>query len=371
MPRKKLEGLYLQESTKNWVINKRINGRRYHKSTGQRSRAGAERILQELIDRQSAKSLFGNDAPTFRDAAIRFLRTSSRKNLELDAVRLSKLYPYLADKPLGVIDFDVITCFVDKLKSEGKKGNTINGYLALLRLILRKAEREWKRDSGLFWLNRAPYIPLEKVTDARVPYPISWAEQRLLMPYLPPHLGQMVLFVLNTGLRNSEACSLRWNYYQTIEGTDVRVFIIPASQYKNGQPRVVVLNSVVAKIVDDLFRNKSGDFVFSYRGKKLRSMRNDGWLNAVTKAANVYQERFGCDAPEGFKRLRIHDLRHTVGRRLRAAGVGEMDVAALLGHKTGSITRYYADAEMQNLRQCLEMIHKSSWRESKQIMAIK
>lgn len=375
MPRKKLAGLYRQESTGNWIINKRINGRRYHKSTGLRSRTAAERELKALIDRQPVKPAFGTEVPTFRDAAIRYLRTSRRveRQIKKDAIKLSKLYLHLADLPLSVIDYDRISGFVDQLKNRGRKGNTINGYLALVRLILRKAEREWKTDSGQFWLDRAPHIPLHKVTDARRAYPISWQEQRLLMPCLPDHLQRAILFILNTGLRNSEACSLKWSWFQDLEGTDLRFFVIPADQYKNGQPRVVILNSVAEKIVDFLSKNKETDFVFNYRGRPLRTMRNDGWLNAVSKAVDKYSDRFGHEAPEGFRRLRIHDLRHTVGRRLRAAGGGisEMDIAALLGHQSGSITRYYADAELQNLRHFLEMIQKPSWKESKQITAIK
>ena len=50
------------------------------------------------------------------------------------------------------------------------------------------------------------------------------------------------------------------------------------------------------------------------------------------------EERFRRAAPKGFASIRIHDLKHTFGRRLRAAGVTEEDRRALLSHKNGSIT---------------------------------
>ncbi|MES9933571.1 MAG: tyrosine-type recombinase/integrase [Candidatus Sedimenticola sp. PURPLELP] len=75
-------------------------------------------------------------------------------------------------------------------------------------------------------------------------------------------------------------------------------------------------------------------------------------------------------APEGFQRLRIHDFRHTVGCRLRAAGVGELDIATLLGHTSGSITSNYADAELMNLKKHLEEITKPIWIESPQLTLI-
>ena len=46
---------------------------------------------------------------------------------------------------------------------------------------------------------------------------------------------------------------------------------------------------------------------------------------------------------------RIHDLKHTFGRRLKAAGVTEEDRKALLGHKNGSITSHYSGAELGQL----------------------
>jgi len=42
-------------------------------------------------------------------------------------------------------------------------------------------------------------------------------------------------------------------------------------------------------------------------------------------------------------------LKHTLGRRLRAAGVTEEDRKALLGHKNGSITSHYSAAELDQL----------------------
>ena len=47
--------------------------------------------------------------------------------------------------------------------------------------------------------------------------------------------------------------------------------------------------------------------------------------------------------------VRIHDLKHTFGRRLRAAGVSFEDRQDLLGHKSGRITTHYSAAEISNL----------------------
>ena len=51
----------------------------------------------------------------------------------------------------------------------------------------------------------------------------------------------------------------------------------------------------------------------------------------------------------GLEHVRVHDLKHTFGRRLRAVGVSFEDRQDLLGHRSGRITTHYSSAEVQNL----------------------
>jgi integrase len=51
----------------------------------------------------------------------------------------------------------------------------------------------------------------------------------------------------------------------------------------------------------------------------------------------------------GLPGVRVHDLKHTFGRRLRSAGVSFEDRQDLLGRKSGRITTHYSAAELHNL----------------------
>lgn len=51
----------------------------------------------------------------------------------------------------------------------------------------------------------------------------------------------------------------------------------------------------------------------------------------------------------GLGRLRVHDLRHTFGQRLRDAGVSEEDRAWLLGHAMRGMPPHYATASIARL----------------------
>ena len=66
----------------------------------------------------------------------------------------------------------------------------------------------------------------------------------------------------------------------------------------------------------------------------------------------------------GIPDLRVHDLKHTFGRRLRAAGVSFEDRQDLLGHRSARITTHYSQAELEHLiaasnKVCAENSRKS------------
>ena len=90
-------------------------------------------------------------------------------------------------------------------------------------------------------------------------------------------------------------------------------------------------------------------YAFTYKGHGVKGMYNTAWRQARKKAAENYQRVLGRPCPEGFLHVRVHDLKHTFGRRLRAADVSFEDRQDLLGHKSGRITTHYSAAELRNL----------------------
>jgi integrase len=182
------------------------------------------------------------------------------------------------------------------------------------------AATEWIDDHGLTWLQVSPKIRLLPDTEKRPPYLLSWDEQDRLFKELPRHLANMALFAVNTGCRDGEVCSLKWEWEVAVPELNTSVFIIPGARVKNGEERLVVLNRIARAVVDDI-RGEHAEHVFSYRGRRLTRMMNSAWLRA----------RRETKLPQ----VRVHDLKHTFGRRLRAAGVCFEDRQDLLGHRAG------------------------------------
>ena len=57
----------------------------------------------------------------------------------------------------------------------------------------------------------------------------------------------------------------------------------------------------------------------------------------------------GARKRAGLTRVRVHDLRHSFGHRLRAAGLSFEDRQELLDHCLGRITTHYSAAALANL----------------------
>ena len=126
------------------------------------------------------------------------------------------------------------------------------------------------------------------------------------------------------------------------------MFVIPSAQVKNKTDRVVVLNDIAKSVIDSL-RGEHPEFVFTRNGNRLTGMNSSGWKAARRRAAARYQETLKAPCPDGFRWVRVHDLKHTFGRRLRAACVSFEDRQDLLGHKSARITTHYSAAEITTL----------------------
>ena len=91
----------------------------------------------------------------------------------------------------------------------------------------------------------------------------------------------------------------------------------------------------IARSVVEARRSKDPVHVFTFEGHPITRMLTSGWLRARKRA--------------GLQQVRVHDLKHTFGRRLRAAGVSFEDRQDLLGHRSGRITTHYSAAELSRL----------------------
>lgn len=334
MGRKRLPGLIKRGSI--WHINKKINGRRIAESTQSHSLEEAEHYLIRRLDEIRQASIYGiRPNRYFREAASKFLNENQhKKSLRIDERLLKQLDPFIGHLPLKDVHYANLQAYINSRKISGVKNRTINYGLQVVRRILNLSAQEWQDEYGLSWLISAPKIRLLPEHHKRLAYPLDREEEQRFFNQLPTHLRQMALFAVNSGCRDQEICRLQWSWEVAVPELDSHVFIIPATYVKNRQDRLVVLNELASSVIEAQ-RGLHPHFVFTYRNKPLTRMLNSAWCRARLKAK--------------LPQLRVHDLKHTFGRRLRAANVSFEDRQDLLGHKSQRITTHYSRAELSNL----------------------
>lgn len=279
---------------------------------------------------------------TFEEAAAKFvIENKHKRSIRDDISRLKGLLPFIGDVTLDKLHMGTLQPWLAARRKHGVSNGTINHGLQIIRRILNLASGEWMDEQGLTWLHSPPMIRLLPMVDKRKAFPLSWEEQDRLFAELPSHLAEMALFAVNTGCRQGEICRLRWEWEVAIPELGTTIFIVPGSDVKNGEDRLIVLNSIAHAVVSAR-RDERGTYVFAFKGRPLTAMLNTGWKKARDRA--------------GLPHVRVHDLKHTFGRRLRAAGVSFEDRQDLLGHRSGRITTHYSAAELSRLMEAADTV---------------
>lgn len=337
MGQKRTPGLVKRQGI--WHVDKQINGQRICQSTGTADRREAEARLARLIEETRQAKLFGvRPKRTFEQAAAKYvLEHQHKRSLRNDISRLKPLVAEIGDVHLDRLHRGTLEPWIGKRRKQGVASGTINHGIKIVRRIMNLAASEWVDENGLTWVLSAPKFTLLPDQRKRKPYPLSWEEQDRLFQTLPDHLEAMALFAVNTGCRDAEICGLKWEWEVKLPILNSSVFVVPGDLVKNGDDRLIVLNDVARSVIEHqrVSGDRHAEFVFHYRGKPVTRMLNTAWMAARSKVE--------------LDSVRVHDLKHTYGRRLRAAGVSFEDRQDLLGHRSGRITTHYSAAELTQL----------------------
>lgn len=382
---KRMPGLYRRPDKPGgmWHVDKIVHGQRICESCGTCDEEEAQRYIVRRLEEIRQATVYGvRPDRIFRVAATKYLTDNQHKaSIVSDGYMLQSLDSFIGELPLSKLHDGTLQPYIAARKASGIKSKSINNALSIVRRILNLAARKWRDEQGLTWLGTPPLISMLPAHDARKPYPLSWDEQKALFQELPAHLARMALFKVNTGTREQEVCHLRWDWEIEVPELGITVFLIPAdfggrtenSGVKNGEDRLIVLNDAARSVVESC-RGKHPERVFTYEDEPVGSINNSAWCKARVRAAMKIYVATGKGVPSellregqrgilitdelkqfmesvlpGLANVRPHDLKHTFGRRLRAAGVPLETRKVLLGHKNGDITSHYSAPELGEL----------------------
>ena len=345
----------------------------------------ARKLRQDLNARKArgegvapaGKIKFGDAAAAWLTGPVLALRDTTQQKYRC-MVR-DHLNPRFEHRVLNVLSADDMADLVRELRAEGKSEATISAILNVVGHVYRHASRR------LAWTGTVPTALLTRAERPKVSQskrrPIFTGEQ-LEQTIAAAHEPFRTLFIVAalTGARVSELCGLTWADVRIDRPGDAEIeFGFQVDRHgarrptkTDGSARTVPIPDQLAAILQHhrsraRFRADEG-FVFATRTGRPLQQRNvsralrEAQIRAVDSGGRptfpaLHQiDESGARAavPRGAVPS-MHSFRHTVASRALLAGESVDEVAFLLGHRDGTVTRTVyvrevADARRRNMR---------------------
>lgn len=280
-----------------------VRGISVDESTGTSDRAAAEdiRILREaeLLKR----SIHGDSATrTFAEAALSYMEAGGERK------HLAPLLKHFAKKKLGEIGQEEIDAAAKKLKA-GAAASTVNRHIYTpMAAVLHHAARKK-------WCSK-PVIARPKQPEGRVRWLTHQEAEVLIEAAAPAGLRPLVVFLLCTGARITEALTLDW---RDVDLSRCHVSILNEGAggdgTKNGESRGVPLHPRAVAALANLPHSTGKVFRVHYGG-----VRANGTVRPIGAAYKDRKGAGGGQVKNAWKKLlkraaiddfTPHDCRHT------------------------------------------------------------
>ena len=301
-----------------------INGVRIRESL----KTADKKQAQNLYDIRRAelwqgKVLKAKPKRTFKEACARWLTEKShKKSLGEDRKKIEFFLSKFGDRLISELTRDEI----EAILPQDVTGSTRNRYRALIRAMLRAAERDWE------WIERAPVIKSEAEPKRRVSF-LTRDQAEVLIACLPEKYRMPVRFALLTGLRRSNVFGLTWEKVDIERG----VAVVEADEAKAGKRIVVPLNKQARELLASLPEPRTGRV----------------WGDLTRVWANTWEAACKRAGVPGF---RFHDLRHTWASWHAMAGTPLAVLQELGGWNSHEMVQRYAHLSPEHLASAAERV---------------
>jgi len=317
----------------NFYIRGTVLGIRIDESTGVSDRKAAEEIRIRREQQLMTQAIRGVGAVmTFADAALDYM---SNDGDEAHLIPLIQLMGEMLVDSIGQDEVDAVAKKLSKSKSgRVKSPATLNRqvYTPVSAVLHHAASKRWCSKPVL---NR-PSQPKGRVRS------LSFAEAETLIASAAPHLRPLVVFLLLTGARISEALYLDW---KDVELAEERLTF---RNTKNGDHRGIRIHRRVKELLAAMphrtgavFRRPDGQPYASRNGLGGGQVKT-AW-KSMLKAANI-------------RDFTPHDCRHTFASWHYAQHRNPLALMEYCGWKTHSMVARYAHINPNDLGASIDLI---------------
>jgi len=347
------EAFYGKWRTNGRQVKRRIGDKRAPGSREGLTRPQAEAELRRLIG-EAKPSAPAGERLTIAEVAARYatdLERRGRKRTTLIAVDLAvrvHLTPFFADRSLDSIRPEEVEDLMVLMESNGLSPKTIRNYIGTLSALFNYARAPRRRWASVNPCDGLELPAVDRADEVRF---LDVDEVELLVAAAKAGPFEAIdralyLTAAMSGLRQGELIALRWCDVDWRAGR-IRV----RRNYVRGQygtpkskrsMRSVPMADRVAGALDRLFKSAYGDLDGDDHGDALvfADPHHGGPLHrtAILARFRVALKAAGLDETR-----RFHDLRHTFGTRMAAAGVAMRTLMEWMGHRDIATTQIYAD----------------------------
>jgi integrase len=337
-------GLY-KKGSRNWYAAFSADGRHFNRSTGTSNKRLAQQVLDswraEIV--QGRFNLLKSKAPTLKNWSKQFLESIPHANTRRRyAVSKVNLDAFFNDARLPHVTAARIEEFKRTRLGAGVKSATVNRDLALLRQLLKRAQREQ-------YIARNPFeageLFLEERKGRRQPHILTYEEETKLMAVAGPVLKALTTVLVETGLRvGKEALPLKWTDIDFNNGT------IRVRESKTMAGRRLLPLSVHCKAELLRWRELTGpefsEYVFFNP------------LNPATHLLKLPKTWARTLKDAKIEYFPIGNLRHTFATRMQEAGTSMLTLAQMLGHSSTGIVQTYAKVLDESRRDAVKKLEQ-------------
>jgi integrase len=351
-------GLYKRGQV--WWIRFTYKGKQHRVPTETKDKKLAEKIHRKVmhdIDEGKWFAMHAHADKTLADLLDKYLKEYATPNKAASSVKgdeamIKEMKEFFGNTLLQDVTPSLVSGFKTKCREKGLSPATINHRRTLLRHAFNLAIKEWQ------WCSENPVerVSRERVSNGRDRWLTLEEEASLLKccvlhPTLKENkegstywLQEVVIFALNTGMRQDEILSLEWRNADLFRKT---VLVVKS---KNGEKRTIPMNQKVFDLLKAKAKERKNDDKFVFASEAGTKILRRNLMRAFYHA----RDRAKIDD------FTFHDLRHTFATRLAQSGVDLYKIQKLLGHKTITMTQRYSHHCPESLRSGVEVLDKIS-----------
>lgn len=272
------------------------------------------------------------------------------------------LVPLIGERQLTALSVRDVRLMVEKLRSAGVSQRMIQWIHSTLRVALQHAVRE-----ELVTRNVARSVKIAQPATGTTPPPFTPDEARRFMAAVEDHrVYALWVILIMLGLRRSEACGLHWSDID-FDGGTLRVerglqraggeLREPPTKTRRSN-RTIPLPPMCARVLrahrDSQAQERADAGPLRWQDTDYVFTTTVGTPFEPSYVSRLFVEL--CEA-HGFRRVRLHDMRHTCVTLLLSLGVNPRIVMEIVGHSAIEMTmNVYGHVSLDSQRQALGLL---------------